>query len=106
MSSSNDRSMDAAWKPNGRPESALARDFSAALDEMFNLNVVGALEQAVEEKKDTVQSQKYQLEGLEARLRETDEKLKQLAAKHRRNQSQISGADRHIARTVPLPSKQ
>lgn len=30
----------------------LARDFSAALDEMFKLNGIGALEQAVEEKYD------------------------------------------------------
>jgi len=36
-----------------------------------------------------VQSQQYQLEDLDAKLREADQKLKRLEATHRRQQSQL-----------------
>ncbi|KIX05552.1 uncharacterized protein Z518_06424 [Rhinocladiella mackenziei CBS 650.93] len=90
----NDINPDAGWKFNARPQSTLARDFSAALDDLFKLNGIGALEESVVQKKDTVQSQRYQLEDLDAKLRETDEKLKRLEAKQRR-QSQMTGQHRH-----------
>ncbi|KIW58106.1 hypothetical protein PV05_02656 [Exophiala xenobiotica] len=89
MDATNERNPDAGFKSKGRPQSTLARDFSAALDEMFKLNGVGALEEAVVQKKDTVQSQQYQLEDLETKLREADERLKQLEAKHHRTQSEM-----------------
>jgi len=92
MSTANDINPDAGWKPNGRPQSILARDFSAALDDLFKLNGIGALEESVEQKKDTVQSQRYQLEDLDAKLRETDHKLKRLEAKHRRQSQMIDAA--------------
>jgi len=41
-----------------------------------------------------VQSQKYQLDNLNAKLREADDRLRRLEAKHRR-QSQMLAADRH-----------
>ncbi|EXJ77281.1 hypothetical protein A1O3_10439, partial [Capronia epimyces CBS 606.96] len=85
MSAPNDTNGDAGWKANGRPQSTLARDFSATLDDLFKLNGVGALEESVEQKKDTLQSQRYQLENLDAKLRETDEKLRTLESKHHRH---------------------
>jgi len=99
MSTSNDVNPDAGWKPNGRPQSIIARDFSAALDDLFKLNGLGALEKAVEEKKDTVQSQRYQLENLDAKLRDADERLRRLEARHRR-QSQMMGPPRHGGQAV------
>jgi len=99
MSTSNDVNPDAGWKPNGRPQSIIARDFSAALDDLFKLNGLGALEKAVEEKKDTVQSQMFQLENLDAKLRDADERLRRLEARHRR-QSQMLGTPHHGRQAV------
>ncbi|EXJ69469.1 uncharacterized protein A1O5_07505 [Cladophialophora psammophila CBS 110553] len=89
MSTSNEANPDAGWQPNGRPQSTIALDFSAALDDLFKLNGIGALEESVVQKQDTVLSQQYELETLETKLREADEKLKRLEAKHRRQQSQM-----------------
>ncbi|KAK5453347.1 hypothetical protein LTS15_006532 [Exophiala xenobiotica] len=103
MDATNERNPDAGWKSKGRPQSTLARDFSAALDEMFKLNGVGALEESVVQKKDTVQSQQYQLEDLETKLREADARLKQLEAKHKhhRTQSEMKFGGRQ---RQPVPS--
>ncbi|MCJ1368222.1 hypothetical protein MMC16_007363 [Acarospora aff. strigata] len=83
---------DGEWKPNGRPQSTLARSFSAALNEAFMIdNSLDGLKQSVEKKwafinilpqiaklrKKAVSSQSQELEALEARLRETEERLKQ-----------------------------
>lgn len=80
------------------------------MDDLFKLNGISALEETIEQKydldrgphptsatnnihcrKDTVQSQRYQLEDLDAKLRDADAKLKHLEAKHRRQQSQVMG---------------
>jgi hypothetical protein len=90
----------------------IALDFSAALDDLFKLNGIGALEEAVEQKygrphfycdphvasfadeswpthrKDNVTFRRYELEDLETKLRETDARLKNLEARHRRQQSE------------------
>ncbi|KIW40017.1 uncharacterized protein PV06_08573 [Exophiala oligosperma] len=97
MDASHNMNADAGWKSNNRPQSTLAQDFSATLDEMFRLNGVSALEDSLVQKKDTVQSQQYQLEDLEAKLREADQRLKQLETKHRRTQSEMKfgGRQRH-----------
>jgi len=96
MSPSNEMRSEAEYKAsNARPQSILARDFSAALDDLFKLNGIGALEESVEQKKDEVQSQKYQLEDLDAKLRETDEKLKRLEANRHEHPRQMTGASRH-----------
>ncbi|ETN43485.1 uncharacterized protein HMPREF1541_02644 [Cyphellophora europaea CBS 101466] len=71
----------------------MARSFSAALDEMFKLEGVGALELSLEKKKDEVDSKKYQLDNLESQLRETEQRLKEMEAKHRRR-SQMLGTSR------------
>ncbi|KAL6247723.1 hypothetical protein RBB50_005071 [Rhinocladiella similis] len=89
MEASHNMNADAGWKSKNRPQSTLAQDFSATLDEMFRLNGVSALEDSVVQKKDTVQSQQYQLEDIEAKLREADQRLKQLETKHRRAQSEM-----------------
>ncbi|OAP55289.1 hypothetical protein AYL99_10262 [Fonsecaea erecta] len=89
MSTSNETNPDAGWQPKGRPQSTIALDFSAALDDLFKLKGIGALEESVVQKQDTVLSQRYELETLETKLREADEKLKRLEAKHRRQQSQM-----------------
>jgi hypothetical protein len=68
----------------------MALNFSSALDEMFKLNGLGALELSVEEKKSEVSHQKLQLSDLESRIRETTECLRRLEAKHRRYSTQNS----------------
>ncbi|KIV97216.1 hypothetical protein PV10_00992 [Exophiala mesophila] len=73
-------SSEEEWKPNNRPQSVIALEFSAALDDLFKLNGVGALEESVEHKKDEVHFQQYELEDLDARLRETSERLRRLQA--------------------------
>ncbi|KAI9795444.1 MAG: hypothetical protein M1825_001462 [Sarcosagium campestre] len=69
------------WKPNNRPQSMIARSFSAALNDAFGIDYdvgkVGDLSITVEQKKKAVSSQSQELEALEARLRETEERLKQ-----------------------------
>ncbi|KAL9126703.1 MAG: hypothetical protein Q9217_004283 [Psora testacea] len=66
------------WKPNGRPQSTIARNFSASLHNVFDIdNNLGGLTQSVEQKKKAVDSQTKELEALEARLKETEERLKQ-----------------------------
>jgi len=73
-----DEDLDRDWKPNGRrPQSTMARSFSAALDDMFKIdNSIADLDAAVAEKKQAVSSQTSELEALEARLRATEERLK------------------------------
>ncbi|KAF2199629.1 hypothetical protein GQ43DRAFT_111086 [Delitschia confertaspora ATCC 74209] len=69
--------MDHSWKPNGRPQSTLAQNFSAALDDLFQINGgLDALSKNVHRRKQTVTIQTSELEQLEARLRETEERLK------------------------------
>ncbi|KXL48878.1 hypothetical protein M433DRAFT_141878 [Acidomyces richmondensis BFW] len=59
-----------------RHESTLVQSFSADLDSMFGLGgPVGELEQTVEEKKQGLNSASNELQQLEARLRETEERL-------------------------------
>jgi len=65
------------WQPNGRPQSTLARSFSAALNDAFMIDSdLDGLSNSVEQKKKVVSSASQELEALEARLRETEELLK------------------------------
>lgn len=75
--------MDAEWRPNGRPVSTAALNFSAALDNIFNLGASGELAMTVEQKKNEVKSHEQQLEDLDARLRQADERLKRLESNHK-----------------------
>ncbi|KAF2460384.1 hypothetical protein BDY21DRAFT_377079 [Lineolata rhizophorae] len=73
---------DAGWKPSGRPQSTMARNFSATLDEMFGMNNdLDELSRDVYQKKIDVVTRNQELEALEARLRETEERLKKAGAK-------------------------
>ncbi|KAI9804688.1 MAG: hypothetical protein M1833_006763 [Piccolia ochrophora] len=77
------------WKPNKRPQSMMARSFSAALNDAFGIDSdvgkgapapgeadVGELFQSVEQKKQALNTRTQELEALEARLRDTEERLK------------------------------
>ncbi|KAF2263200.1 hypothetical protein CC78DRAFT_604711 [Lojkania enalia] len=71
---------DRGWKPTGRPQSTLARNFSDELEDLFKLD--GGLDlldmdRNIHQKKQAVSSHAQELEALEARLRETEERLKQ-----------------------------
>ncbi|KAF1962793.1 hypothetical protein CC80DRAFT_97700 [Byssothecium circinans] len=71
---------DHGWKPNNRPQSTVARNFMNELDDLFRLD--GApdlldLDKNVHQKKQAVTTHSQELEALEAKLRETEERLKQ-----------------------------
>jgi len=69
---------DRDWKPSGRPQSTIARNFSADLDNLFNIDGgLDTLDRTVLQKKQAVSSHTQELEALEAKLRETEERLKQ-----------------------------
>ncbi|KUL87899.1 hypothetical protein ZTR_03193 [Talaromyces verruculosus] len=65
------------WKPNPRrPQSTMAQAFSLALDSAFMLdNEVNDLTQSIELKKQRMTIQTRELEALQARIRETEERL-------------------------------
>ncbi|KAI9820791.1 MAG: hypothetical protein M1827_005162 [Pycnora praestabilis] len=74
----------------GRPQSTIARSFSAALNDAFNIDGeptggvsleskepdLSGLSQSVQQKKQAVTSQSQELEAIEARLRATEHRLK------------------------------
>lgn len=73
---------------NRRPESSIAQSFAADLDSMFGLstgevpvrsesgeNTSGDIEQALNQKKQTLSSKAAELEELEARIKATEERL-------------------------------
>ncbi|KAF2470679.1 uncharacterized protein BDR25DRAFT_225239 [Lindgomyces ingoldianus] len=69
---------DRGWKPNGRPQSTVARNFLSELDDLFKIDSsIDVLDKTVHQKKQAVTSRAQELEALEARLRETEERLKQ-----------------------------
>ncbi|EMF17512.1 uncharacterized protein SEPMUDRAFT_146511 [Sphaerulina musiva SO2202] len=61
--------------PRARPESTIAQTFAADLDSMFGLGEVDELSKTIEQKKSTVTTGQQQLQELEARLRETEQRL-------------------------------
>ncbi|GAB7352844.1 hypothetical protein MBLNU459_g3453t1 [Dothideomycetes sp. NU459] len=66
-----------------RPESIIARNFSADLDSLFGLNsgaTIGHLSQNVEQKKRNVSSQEQELQAIEDRLREAEQRLARAAS--------------------------
>lgn len=66
------------WKPSGRPTSMIARDFSADLNDAFAMDSnLDGLVQSVQLKKEAVDSQTQELQALEARLRDTEDRLKE-----------------------------
>lgn len=74
-----DEELDRDWKPSGRrPQSTIARSFSAELMDIFKIeNSVADLDEQVYKRKHTVTLQATELESLEARIREMESRLQQ-----------------------------
>ncbi|KAJ5112689.1 hypothetical protein N7532_000734 [Penicillium argentinense] len=76
MSSDMDR-MDREWKPKMRPQSTMAQDFSTALDSAFMLDSnVNELSQTIDQKKQQMMIQSRELEELQQRIRDAENRLK------------------------------
>ncbi|KAL2755450.1 hypothetical protein ACRALDRAFT_2027202 [Sodiomyces alcalophilus JCM 7366] len=73
-----DEELDRDWQPNGRrPQSTLARSFSQELGDIFRIeNSVNDLDERLGQRKNNVKSQESELEALERRIREMEERLK------------------------------
>ncbi|OLN87201.1 hypothetical protein CCHL11_03626 [Colletotrichum chlorophyti] len=73
-----DAELDRDWVPNGRrPQSTVARSFSQELMDIFRIeDSVADLDEKLDQRKQTVQSQTNELEALERRIREMEERLK------------------------------
>ncbi|KAK0613328.1 hypothetical protein B0T14DRAFT_276589 [Immersiella caudata] len=78
MNTMTDEELDRDWKPNGRrPQSTIARSFSAELMDIFRIeNSVADLDEQVDKRKQQINSQTTELEALEARIREMEQRLK------------------------------
>jgi chromosome segregation ATPase len=72
-----DEELDRNWVPNGRrPQSTIARSFSKELMDIFRIDdSVADLNDKVEKQKKQLDTQTNELEALEARIREMDERL-------------------------------
>ncbi|TKA32918.1 hypothetical protein B0A50_01144 [Salinomyces thailandicus] len=80
-----------------RPESTLVQNFSADLDSMFGLGegpAVGQLAENVQQKQQTVTTASTELEKLEAKLRETEQRLAQARGDSPSRAQANSGAPR------------
>lgn len=68
---------DQEWKPSGRPTSTMAQAFSASLDSAFSLDSdVSHLSQTIDQKRQQMMIQNRELEELQQRIREAEERLK------------------------------
>ncbi|BCS26484.1 uncharacterized protein APUU_51195A [Aspergillus puulaauensis] len=68
---------DQEWKPKARPQSTMAQAFSSALDSAFSLDSdVDHLSLTIDQKKHQMIIQNRELEELQARIREAEERLK------------------------------
>ncbi|KAK1834499.1 hypothetical protein QBC39DRAFT_328086 [Podospora conica] len=77
MNGMTDEELDRDWKPNGRrPQSTIARSFSAELMDIFRIeNSVADLDEQIDKRKQQINSQTTELEALEARIREMEQRL-------------------------------
>lgn len=65
------------WKPKARPQSTMAQAFSTALDSAFMLDSdVNNLSLSIDQKKQQMMIQSRELEALQQRIREAEERLK------------------------------
>ncbi|KAI0809402.1 hypothetical protein GGR55DRAFT_689556 [Xylaria sp. FL0064] len=73
-----DEELDRDWVPNGRrPQSTIARSFSAELMDIFRIeNSVADLDEQVDKRKQQVTSGQTELQALEARIKEMEARLK------------------------------
>ncbi|KAL4876107.1 hypothetical protein BJY04DRAFT_200657 [Aspergillus karnatakaensis] len=68
---------DQEWKPKARPQSTMAQAFSTALDSAFSLDTeVDYLSQTIDQKKFQMIIQNRELEELQNRIREAENRLK------------------------------
>ncbi|KAJ5618439.1 hypothetical protein N7528_007082 [Penicillium herquei] len=80
------------WKPKVRPQSTMAQAFSSALDSAFMLDSdVNHLSQTIDQKKQQMIIQSRELEALQQRIRETEERLKRQAVSNGTAQSTRGG---------------
>ncbi|GAW13225.1 hypothetical protein ANO14919_026050 [Xylariales sp. No.14919] len=72
-----DEELDRDWVPNGRrPQSTIARSFSAELMDIFRIeNSVADLDEQLNKRKQQVTSGQTELQALEARLKEMEARL-------------------------------
>ncbi|KAJ5784331.1 uncharacterized protein N7503_009543 [Penicillium pulvis] len=91
--------LDREWKPKCRPQSTMAQAFSSALDSAFSLDSdITHLSQTVDQKKQQMLIQSRELEVLQQRIREAEERLKRqstagLPQVSRGGQEQTAGKD-------------
>ncbi|KAI0154286.1 hypothetical protein GGR57DRAFT_110245 [Xylariaceae sp. FL1272] len=73
-----DEELDRDWQPNGRrPQSTIARSFSAELMDIFRIeNSVADLDEQIDKRKQQVTTGQSELQALEARIKEMEERLK------------------------------
>lgn len=73
-----DEELDRDWKPNGRrPQSTIAKSFSAELVDIFRIeNSVADLDEKVVKRKQEIDSRTAELEALEARIKEMEARLR------------------------------
>ncbi|KAI1800926.1 hypothetical protein F4811DRAFT_556339 [Daldinia bambusicola] len=74
-----DEELDRDWQPNGRrPQSTIARSFSQELMDIFRIeSSLTDLDEQINKRKQQVTSGQTELEALEARIKEMEERLKQ-----------------------------
>ncbi|KAI1130380.1 hypothetical protein F5Y10DRAFT_289593 [Nemania abortiva] len=72
-----DEELDRDWVPNGRrPQSTIARSFSAELMDIFRIeNSVADLDEQIDRRKQQVTTGQTELQALEARLKEMEARL-------------------------------
>ncbi|KAK7920326.1 hypothetical protein PG985_008348, partial [Apiospora marii] len=73
-----DEELDRNWQPNGRrPQSTIARSFSAELMDIFRIeNSVADLDEQLNKRKEKVSTHTTELEALEKRIKEMEARLK------------------------------
>ena len=73
-----DAELDRDWQPSGRrPQSTIARSFSAELMDIFKIeDSIDDLDNKVKTRQQQVRGHTTELESLEARIREMEERLK------------------------------
>ncbi|KAK7756420.1 hypothetical protein SLS62_001646 [Diatrype stigma] len=77
-----DEELDRDWQPNGRrPQSTIARSFSQELMDIFKIeDSIADLDEKIDKRKQQVTTQTTELQSLEARIKEMEERLKRGAA--------------------------
>lgn len=99
---STDEELDRDWVPNGRrPQSTMARSFSAELMDIFRIeNSISDLDNQVDQRKQKVDKGTDELASLEQRIKEMEERLLRT-----KNQNSRAGIDSVVGRGADTSSK-